>query len=156
MCLILNVRSNLETLKSIGSNFAFTMLLDKLNLDIPFNDFEDGLKSKEALHEFKTHRTKNSYTKAVYNETVNLINEQSNTQEEGVFTGKPYYLLTKNNDDRLKILGDEQFTKVYNTTCTKDVLALNDTENVFNAIADVVSTLEKMDLKEKLVKLNNQ
>ena len=144
--LINRIRRKIE---SIGSNFSLTMILDKLNLDIILNDFEENL-DEEELHEFKTHRTKSSYTSAVYNETLNLINGDSNSQKEGVFAGKPYYLLTKNNDDRLKVLGSEDFTKVYNSTCEKDFFALNDTENVVTAISDVVDTLKRIDEQKKL------
>ena len=137
-------------IENVGSTFALTMLMDKLNLTVSSSDFEDSINNEAALHEFKTHRTKSSYTKAVYNETLNLINGQSNSQEEGMFNGKPYYLLTKDNNDRLKNLGDDKFTKVFSTTCDKNVLALNDTDNVVDVISEMLATLEKIDLQKKL------
>ena len=42
--------------------------------------------------------------------TVPLANYNLDIQQDGVFTGKPYCLITKNEYDRLKSLGDEGLT----------------------------------------------
>ena len=79
----LRIRRKIEQL---GSYVGFTMLLDKLNLDININDIDDTLKG-DALEEFSSHRTKASYTTAVSNELSNLSNYNLDIQQEGVFTG---------------------------------------------------------------------
>jgi pimeloyl-ACP methyl ester carboxylesterase len=132
-------------IESIGSRVGLTMLLDKVGLDITMEEYEDAL-SDQAREEFIIQRTKKNYTSAVYNELVNLAEGLSNTQKAGVFSGKPYYLLLKQESSILASLGDESLTKVYITKSKKSLLSLNDQENVLQGIRDV--------LKE-VIELNN-
>lgn len=124
-------------IESIGSNFGFTMLLNKLGLDIDMDEYEDAL-SERAREEFIAQRTKSSYTSAVYNELVNLMDKTINTQKVGMFSGKPYYLLLKNQTPVLETLGDSNLTKVHITTNEKKYLSLNDEENVLGSIRYVI------------------
>ena len=48
----LRIRRKIE---QVGSYVGFTMLLDKLNLDININDIDDTLEG-DALEEFSSHR----------------------------------------------------------------------------------------------------
>lgn len=139
--IITKLRRNIER---IGSKFGLTMLLDKLNLDVNLNDYESGL-LEANLDEFLTLRTKFNYTNAVYHELNNLFKGESNSQIDGIFNNIPYYLLTKKQDDPLKSLGSEELTTVYITSCDKDFLALNDKENVLNAIRQTVNKLKNID-----------
>lgn len=135
-------------IEKIGSKCGLTMLLDKLNLDVNLKDYESGL-LEGNLDEFLTLRTKSSYTTAVYNELNNVLKGKSNSQIEGVFSDIPYYLLTKNPDDPLKNLGSEELTDVYVTSCDKDFLALNDKENVLNAINQTIKKLQSISEQNK-------
>ena len=139
--IITKLRRNIER---IGSLCGFTMLLDKLNLDINLDDYESGLLESD-LDAFLTLRTKSSYTNAVYHELNNILKGESNSQVDGVFSDIPYYLLTKKQDDELKSLGTEELTIVYNTTCEKSFLSLNDKENVLNAIRQTIRKLKDID-----------
>lgn len=139
--IITKLRRNIER---IGSLCGFTMLLDKLNLDINLDDYESGLLESD-LDAFLTLRTKSSYTNAVYHELNNILKGESNSQVDGVFSDIPYYLLTKKQDDELKSLGTEELTTVYNTTCEKSFLSLNDKENVLNAIRQTIRKLKDID-----------
>lgn len=145
---ITKIRRNIER---IGSNFGLTMLLDKLNLDINLEDYENSLLEKNK-DEFLALRTKARYTKAVYNELNNVLKGTSHSQIEGVFSNIPYYLLAKNGNDSLKNLGDENLTTVYLSTCEKDYLSLNDKENVIVAIKQTVKKLQEIDNDKKLNK----
>lgn len=145
---ITKIRRNIER---IGSNFGLTMLLDKLNLDINLEDYENSLLEKNK-DEFLALRTKSRYTKAVYNELNNVLKGTSHSQIEGVFSNIPYYLLAKNGNDSLKNLGDENLTTVYLSTCEKDYLSLNDKENVLVAIKQTVKKLQEIDNDKKLNK----
>lgn len=134
--------------EKIGSGFGLTTLMDKLNIDVNLKDYEDGL-LEENRDEFLTLRTKSSYTTAVYNELNNLIEGKSSCQSEGMFSNIPYYLLTKNENDSLAALGDKDLTTVYVTTCEKDYLPLNDTENVLTAIRQTVKKLQDIEIRNK-------
>ena len=143
--IITKLRRNIER---IGSKCGLTMLLDKLNLDVNLKDYESGL-LESSLDEFLTLRTKSNYTNAVYHELNNLLKGESNSQVDGVFSDIPYYLLTKKQDDPLKSLGSEELTTVYTTSCDKDFLALNDKDNVLNAIRQTVKKLKEIDENKK-------
>ena len=135
-------------IEKIGSKCGFTMLLDKLNLDINLDDYENGLLEKNK-EEFLALRTKSKYTTAVYNEFNNILKGTSHSLNKGVFSDVPYYLLTKNSDDPLKNLGDESLTTVYVSSCEKDYLPLNDKENVLSAIRQTVKQLQEIDNVKK-------
>ena len=49
-----------------------------------------------------------------------------------------YFLLTKNENDPLSNLGNENLTQVRVTSCKKDFLPLNDTESVALAIREII------------------
>ncbi len=139
-------------IESFGSSFGLTTLLDKLNLDVNLKDFESTLEG-DTLEEFKIQRTKTSYTNAVYNELLNLINGDSNSQEPGVFSDVPYFLLTKDENDELIELGDKNLSNVHVTTIEKDFLSVNDTQNVANAIRQVIKKIQYIEMLEKQAKL---
>lgn len=130
----LRIRRKIEQL---GSYIGLTMLLDKLNLDVNINDLEDNLEG-EALEEFSSHRTKASYTSAVSNELRNLSNYNLDIQQDGVFTGKPYCLITKNEDDRLKSLGDEGLTTSIVSNTDSCVLSLSKAIDILAGIRGVI------------------
>lgn len=142
---ITKLRRNIER---IGSKCGLTMLLDKLNLDVNLKDYESGL-LESNLDEFLTLRTKSNYTSAVYHELNNVLKGESNSQVDGVFSDIPYYLLTKNEYDPLRSLGSDDLTTVYTTSCDKGFLALNDKENVLNAIRQTVKKLKAIDEQKK-------
>ena len=124
-------------IEQLGSYIGLTMLLDKLNLDVNINDLEDNLEG-EALEEFSSHRTKASYTSAVSNELRNLSKYNLDIQQDGVFTGKPYCLITKNEDDRLKSLGDEGLTTSIVSNTDSCVLSLSKAIDILAGIRGVI------------------
>ena len=136
--LITKIRRNIE---KIGSNFGLTELLDKLNLDVSLDDFENSI-SGDQLEEFKAQRTKTKYTTAVYNEMNNLSKGLSSSQNPGVFSGIPYYLMTNSDGEKFKDLGDESLTKIYKTESETTFSGLNSTESVVNGIRYIVKELQ--------------
>ncbi len=128
-------------IEKIGSGFGLTELLDKLNLDVTLDDFENSL-SGDELDEFKTQRTKSKYTTAVYNEMNNLSKGLSSSQKPGVFAAMPYYLITNSDGDEFKNLGDDLLTKVYKIESESTFLGLNSTDNVVNGIRYIVKELQ--------------
>ena len=137
-----------RSIEKIGSKCGLTMLLDKLNLDINLEDYESGLLDKNK-DEFLTLRTKSKYTTAVYNELKNILNGTSYGQVDGIFSDIPYYLLTRDENDPLKILGSEELTDVHVTSCEKDYLPLNDKDNVLLAIRQTVKKLQEIETANK-------
>lgn len=137
-----------RSIEKIGSKCGLTMLLDKLNLDINLEDYESGLLDKNK-DEFLTLRTKSKYTTAVYNELKNILNGTSHSQVDVVFSDMPYYLLTRDENDPLKILGSEELTDVHVTSCEKDYLPLNDKDNVLLAIRQTVKKLQEIETANK-------
>lgn len=130
----MNLRRRIEEL---GSNISLTMLMDKLGLTIDSSDFTNSL-SGDSLTEFKSERTKASYTTAVVNENENLSKGLSGSQKQGVFAGKPYCLIINNDDTSLAGLGDENLTTIIKTTETKNFLSLNDSSTILSGIRLVI------------------
>lgn len=135
-------------IESIGSNFGFTYLLDFMNLDTKVEEFEDSL-DEDSLAEFKAHRTKTSYTKAVYNEILNITSGNNTSQQTGAFTGKPYYLIAKSNQVSLGSLGDEDLTKVYPVNTDSNFISIKNPDFVVDGIRQVVKQANEIQRTEK-------
>lgn len=139
------IRRNIE---SFGSEVGLTTLLDKLNLTCNTDEFEDKLDEKE-VKEFKVHRTKASYNKAVINEYKNITSGTNSSQEEGVFTGKPYYLIAKLGQEVLSNLGDEELTKVYNVNYEENIISMYEPDTVITGIRQVIKQANEIERLEK-------
>lgn len=147
------VKSNMihkirRKVENIGSHIGLTSLLDFLNMDVKLNGFEENIK-ETALDEFKVQRTKSNYTSAVYNELNVLMNGKSNSQDPGIFSGKPYYLIAKDGQEQLKNLGDENLTKVYKTSSTSNFVSLEDEEAVLVGIRHVIKEANEIERRNK-------
>ncbi|MGN0027166.1 MAG: hypothetical protein ACI33I_09225 [Clostridium sp.] len=142
------IRINIE---SIGSEIGLTTLLDKLNLSINTDEFEDKLDNRD-LEEFKEHRTKSSYNKAVSNEYKNITSGSNSSQIEGVFSGKPYYLIAKPGQEVLSKLGDEALTKIYNIDYEENIISMYHPDSVITGIKQVIKQANEI---ERLEKKNN-
>ena len=140
-------RRNIE---SIGSGVGLTTLLDKFNLDCNTDEFEAKL-GERGLAEFKAHRTKANYTKAVNNEYKNITSGNNFSQEEGVFSGKPYYLIAKPGQEVLAKLGDEDLTKVYNVDYEENIVSMYEADTVISGIRQVIKQANEI---ERLARKN--
>ena len=140
-------RRNIE---SIGSGVGLTTLLDKFNLDCNTDEFEAKL-DERGLAEFKAHRTKANYTKAVNNEYKNITSGNNFSQEEGVFSGKPYYLIAKPGQEVLAKLGDEDLTKVYNVDYEENIVSMYEADTVISGIRQVIKQANEI---ERLARKN--
>ena len=142
------IRRNIEAL---GSEVGLTTLLDKLNLTCNTDEFEAELGERE-LDEFKVHRTKSSYNNAVKNEYKNITSGNNSSQEEGVFSGKPYYLIAKPGQEVLSNLGDENLTKVYSVNYEENIISMYEPDTVITGIRQVIKQANEI---ERLQKKNN-
>lgn len=147
--ILTKIRSNIEKL---GSQIGLTTLLDKINLSLNTDEFENMLEERE-LEEFKVHRTKSSYNKAVNSEYKNITSGNNTSQEEGVFSGKPYYLIAKPGQEVLANLGDENLTKVYNVKYESNIIAMYEPDTVITGIRQVIkqaNEIERLQKKNKV------
>ncbi|MCF0148072.1 MAG: alpha/beta hydrolase [Clostridium sp.] len=139
------IRRNIE---SIGSEIGLTTLLDKVNLACNTDEFEKKLDYMD-LEEFKIHRTKSSYNKAVNNELKNITSGNNSSQEEGIFSKKPYYLIAKPGQEVLSNLGDEALTKVYSVDYEENIVSMYQPDTVITGIRQVIKQANEIDRLEK-------
>lgn len=135
-------------IENLGSHIGLTTLLDKLNLDTKVYGFEDKLQG-EKLEEFKVHRTKSNYTSAVYNELNNISKGLSDSQEPGMLSGIPYYIIAKEGQESLERLGDEDLTKVYKTNSNSNFISIEDPDAVVIGIRQVIKKVNDMERRNK-------
>lgn len=135
-------------IEKFGSNFALTLLLDKIGLDYEFNDFEQSL-DEEDLDEYRKHRVEGDYNKAISNELKTFTSGEVNVQAPGVFSGKPYYLIHSGTNEKLVALGDEHLTESIKTTIDSDFIAIKDSERVANGIKTVLKEARRIE-RDKL------
>jgi alpha/beta hydrolase fold len=143
--MIEKVRRNIE---KIGSSIGITTLMDKLNLACDTEDFKNKL-DDISLNEFNVHRTKSNYTSAVYNELQNITSGESNTQEDGIFSGKPYYLIAKDGQEQLASLGDEELTKVHTINSDSKIIAMYEPDSVISGIRQVIKQANEIERVQK-------
>lgn len=132
-----------KKIESIGSNFSFTLLLDKLGLASRVDDFENNL-SGFMGQEFSYKKNQSSYRSAVYNETKNLYDRVDNSENDGMFKDIPFYILSNKNDNPLKRLGSGDLTFQYKSNYDGSVYSMMDSKNVENAIKKVVEAARKI------------
>ena len=137
-----------KSIESLGSEIGLTTLLDKVNLTLNTDEFENKLEYRD-LEEFKIHRTKSSYNKAVNNEYKNITTGSNSSQEEGVFSGKPYYLIAKPGQEVLSKLGDESLTKVYNINYEENIVSMYEPDTVITGIRQVIKQANEIERLEK-------
>lgn len=140
-------------IEGLGSSVGFTTLLDKLGIACDTDEFENKL-DENNLHEFKVHRTKSSYTSAVYNEIKNITSGENSSQTDGVFNGKPYYLIAKSGQERLASLGDSNLTKVYNISSESNIISMYDPDTVITGIRQVIKQANEIERLEKKASKN--
>ncbi|MDD6795489.1 MAG: alpha/beta hydrolase [Clostridiaceae bacterium] len=138
------LRSKVE---KIGSYIGFTYLLDKLDLDIEVNDFEANL-PEGADEEFAIQKNKSAYRTAINNELSNLINYDEDSQVSGLVSGKPLYIISNDENDKLAKLGDENLTTVYKTDSESTLISCTDSNCVVNGINNIIKEAKKIAKRE--------
>lgn len=135
-----------KKIESVGSNFSFTLLLDKFGLASEVEDFGNNL-SGFAGQEFSYKKNQSSYRSAVYNETKNLYDNVDGGESDGMFKDIPFYILSNQNDNSLKRLGSNDLTFQYKSNYSGSAYSMMDSKNVENAIKKVVETARKIEKK---------
>lgn len=140
-------RSKIEKL---GSYVGLTKLLDKFNLAIKISDFEENL-PEGADEEFKVHKNQKAYRTAINNELNSLINYSGDSQESGLVSGKPLYIISNDdNGDALSKLGDKDLTTIYRTDSDKTLISCTNSDAVINGINSIIKEAKKLAKKSSV------
>ena len=103
----------------------------------------DGMHKTLKLHEYDD--LLNQYT-----ELKNLYNYNDISQEEGLLEEKPFYIIANNDDSKsLNKLGDGEFTTVYETNISGNLISASDSESIVNALTKVLKERKKIDKANK-------
>lgn len=137
------LRSKFET---VGCYFGLTNLMSKMGKTIEAPGVEDSL-SGISKEEFSIHKTKKNYRQAISYEIENLINYDGNFQINGFFEGKPLYIISKNENEKLAAIGTKELTTVYKTQQTSEIISISDEDSVVNGISSIIKEVKKIDKK---------
>lgn len=136
---------NKSKIEAKGTYFGLTILLDKLGKDITVKEFEDNL-SEEVKKEFDIQKNRTSYRKAVESEFENLYKYNDTSQEEGILSKKPLYIISNNDDSSsLTMLGDEDITTLYETSTTGSLISASDPDSIVNGLTKIMKERKKID-----------
>lgn len=136
-------RSKFET---AGTNLSLTSLLSKMGLTMENNVFKDNITENE-LSEYNAFKNKKKYKESVSNELTNLYKATSNSQINGLLSNKPFYLITKNEEDPIKKIGDEASTTVYKKEMDGSPISILDPGVIVNGVNSVLKDIKKITKK---------
>ena len=107
------------------------------------NIFKEHLTESE-LSEFNSFKNNKKYKEAVSNELKNLYKDVSNSQVDGLLRNKPLYLITDNEEDPIKKIGDAAATTVYKEEIDGSPLSLLDPNTIVNGVNSVIKDAKKL------------
>ncbi|BCZ44373.1 hypothetical protein psyc5s11_04400 [Clostridium gelidum] len=128
--------------EKIGTNFSLTSLLSKMGLTMENNIFKEHLTESE-LAEFNSFKNNKKYKEAVSNELGNLYKGVSNSQIDGLLSNKPLYLITDNEEDPIKKIGNVAVTTVYKEEIEGSPFSLLDSNTIVNGVNSVLKDAKK-------------
>ena len=128
--------------EKIGTNFSLTSLLSKMGLTMENNIFKEHLTESE-LAEFNSFKNNKKYKEAVSNELKNLYKGVSNSQIDDLLSNKPLYLITDNEEDPIKKIGNAAVTTVYKEEINGSPFSLLDSNTIVNGVNSVLKDAKK-------------
>lgn len=131
----------------IGTNFSLTSLLSKMGITIENEVFKEHLGENE-LSEFSIFENKKNYKEAVSNELRNLYEGASNSQENELLKGIPFYLITSNEKDPAIKLGEQAYTTIYKKESSDSPVSLLDPDIIVNGVNSVMKDAKKLSNKK--------
>ena len=138
---------NKSKIETIGCYFYLTSLLDKMNKTYKVNGFEEAL-DEDELEEFNIQKNKKNYRQAIEYEFKNLKDYSESSQENGMLSDKPLFIVSKTDEISLTRLGSEELTNTYTVSDSEGLLSTNSSETIYNAISTVHKTAKKIAKKE--------
>jgi len=136
-------RSKFET---IGTNLSLTSLLSQMGLTMENNVFKDNITESE-LSEYDTFKNMKRYKESVSNELTNVYKDASNSQSNGLLSNKPFYLITRNEEDPIKKIGDATYTTVYKEETDGSPISLLNPDVIVNGVNSVLKDVKKITKK---------
>lgn len=137
--------------ESVGTSIGLTRILDKLNMTIKVDGFEEKL-PEVANKEFKIHKNQKAYRNAINNEIKNLYTYSEDSQVAGLVSGKPLYIISNDDNNPLSKLGTSDYTTLCKTESDKSIISLNDSDLVKSAITSVVKEARRIEKKTNVKK----
>lgn len=128
--------------EKMGTNFSLTSLLGKMGLTMENDIFKESL-SESELVEFNSFKNNKKYKESVSNELKNLYNGVSNSQIDGLLSNKPLYLITDNEEDPIKKIGNTAVTTVYKEEIDGSPFSLLDSNTIVNGVNSVLKDAKK-------------
>ena len=128
--------------EKIGTNFSLTSLLSKMGLTMENNIFKEHLTESE-LAEFNSFKNNKKYKESVSNELKNLYKGVSNSQIDGLLSNKPLYLITDNEEDPIKKIGNAAVTTVYKEEINGSPFSLLDPNTIVNGVNSILKDAKK-------------
>lgn len=138
-----------KKIQELGANCSLTWLLDKVGLATSYPDFEKGLTNEKELDQYNWLKNQAPYRKAIYNESKNLYNMNSDSQQAGMFSNIPYYLISNTKDNPLKDLGSKDNTIEFYKDYTGTSFASENPKDVSSAIIKVVDQAVRIKAREQ-------
>ena len=132
--------------EKIGANFSLTSLLSKMGLTMENDTFKEHLTESE-LSEFNSFKDNKIYKEAVSNELKNLYKDTSMSQMDRLLSNKPLYLITDNEEDAIKKIGDATLTTVYKEEISGSPLSVLDPDTIVNGVNSVIKDVKKLSKK---------
>lgn len=132
-------------IESIGSSFAFTSLLDKAGIAMENKLFEEKLSESER-DEFNSLKNKKGYREAVYNELKNIYKNSAAdiTETEEILKNKSLYIISNDDNDSIKKIGDPLYTTIYNGDVSEVPYSAIKPESVVSSINSVIKEAKKI------------
>ena len=130
--------------ESVGASIGLTTLLDSMNLAISIDGFEENL-PKGVVEEYKVHKNQSNYRTAIYDELKALYTYTDTNQTNGMFNNIPLYIISKEEEDSLRRLGNKDLTMVYETSIESPLVSINDSNAIVTGISYTLKEAKKIE-----------
>lgn len=127
-----------KKIQAIGANFTLTWLLDKIGATTSYPEFEKNLTSEKEKNQYDWLKNQAPYRKAIYNESKNLYDMNSDSETKGMFNNVPLYIISNIKDNPLKDLGSKDNTTEFYKDYSGHSFASENPKDVSSAISRVV------------------
>ena len=133
----------------LGSYIGLTSLLDKFNLSYEIKSFVENL-SDVQREEYDIKKNQKNYRQAILNEFESLYKYEDTSQNEGLLEDKHLYLITKNDNEPLTLMGNSKYTTLYKTESEEENISTTDGKAIIDGIKVVVRESKKINKSKSL------
>lgn len=138
-----------KKIQAIGANFTLTWLLDKIGATTSYPEFEKNLTSEKEKNQYDWLKNQAPYRKAIYNESKNLYDMNSDSETKGMFNNLPLYIISNIKDNPLKDLGSKDNTTEFYKDYSGHSFASENPKDVSAAISRVVDQAIRINAREE-------